>query len=443
VNAFLAQRASDEALTRKLARGNAAAFDELYRRYAARLALYGARLLGDRARGEDVAQIALMSAYQSIARGRTPERVRPWLYRIAQNAALEILSRPRERAATAELEQRADEPHDARVTGGELVAALRTLPDRQRRAYVLREVHGLRMTEIAEELGLTAPQVEQALFAARNKLAEVLAFGEALDCETVRALDGGGLDRTERRALRRHLRACEGCRGAVSAGGLSFGVFPFGFVTTLRQSAAGLFGGAAASVAKVGAVVVGAAIVGSVPVAAHALGHGHRKRATPPRIAALAAATVGANASPATLLGAFGNGQLLVRPLKDLFTAPSVGSPLSLARSSARTAPLGQTVRLTEPAPSEFPALDSGDAATSDETSPPPPDESGDTSSTDDSAPGDSSEPDTTTTDETPADPATTDPPPDTVPPDTAPSDTTPVDTTPPDTTPTDTTTTP
>jgi hypothetical protein len=40
------------------------------------------------------------------------------------------------------------------------------LPDRQRRVYVLRELHGLRIDETAAELGLTAAQVEQSLFAA-------------------------------------------------------------------------------------------------------------------------------------------------------------------------------------------------------------------------------------------------------------------------------------
>jgi uncharacterized membrane protein YgcG len=47
-----------------------------------------------------------------------------------------------------------------------LVAAFARWPDRQRRVYVLRELHGLRIDETAAELGLTAAQVEQSLFAA-------------------------------------------------------------------------------------------------------------------------------------------------------------------------------------------------------------------------------------------------------------------------------------
>lgn len=383
MNAFLAQRASDEALSRKLAAGDATAFDELYRRYAGRLGVYGARLVGDRARGEDVAQIALMNAYQAIARGSEPERVRPWLYRIAQNAALELLSRPGE-LAELDLGERAaapDEPHAAR---GELLAALRALPDRQRRAYVLRELRGLRVREIADRLELEPQQVEQALFAARNRLAEVLTFGEALDCETVRALDGGRLDRIERRALRRHLRACEECRGAVAVGGHKLGAAPWGLLSVLRQYATGLFGGATATVAKVGVVVFGAAIVGGVPVAAKAIGHSHDHGA-PARLVAVAAGTVGTKATPATLLGAFGNTQFLVaHPFRSLFSAPSLRLPLAaavttgLVRASARPAGASTAaIRISDPTPVELQPPDgsSGDSSGSSETaSPPPPD---------------------------------------------------------------------
>ena len=53
---LFAKRLSDEHLGSRLASGEAAAFDELYRRYAHRLAAYGSHLLGDAASGDDVAQ---------------------------------------------------------------------------------------------------------------------------------------------------------------------------------------------------------------------------------------------------------------------------------------------------------------------------------------------------------------------------------------------------
>jgi hypothetical protein len=119
------------------------------------------------------------------------------------------------------------------------VAALGDLPERQRAAYVLREVQGLRVSEIAEALELTVQQVEQALFAARNRLAEQLTFGRRLDCEAVRELRATALDRSARRALTSYLRACPGCRRSRAArvGALGFSL--------LRDAAAWIVGGGA------------------------------------------------------------------------------------------------------------------------------------------------------------------------------------------------------
>ena len=179
---FLLRRCSDEALGGRLASGEAAAFDELYRRYVHRLAAYGAHLLGDPAAGDDIAQSTLLKAYNALRAGSVPARVKPWLYRIAHNTAIDLVARRREIPA-AVLPEQASPPADQ--NGSALVAALAALPERQRGVYVLRELHGLRIDETAAELGLTTAQVEQSLFAARNRLAELLVFGDRLNCVTV------------------------------------------------------------------------------------------------------------------------------------------------------------------------------------------------------------------------------------------------------------------
>jgi RNA polymerase sigma factor (sigma-70 family) len=263
VSPLLLERLSDESLGSRLASGEAAAFDELYRRYVHRLAAYGAHLLGDGAAGDDVAQATLLKAYGALRAGRLPERVRPWLFRIAHNAAIDVVTRRRELPA-AELPDRpaADGAHAA----GALVAALSALPERQRHVYVLRELHGLRIDETAAELGMTAPQVEQALFAARNRMAEHLVFGDRLDCVAVRRLAAGPLDLDERRALKTHLRSCPECRHAVGARAPALTGSPFSPVHWLRNLG-GIATGGAPLAAKVGAVVATATIAAGVPVA--------------------------------------------------------------------------------------------------------------------------------------------------------------------------------
>jgi RNA polymerase sigma factor (sigma-70 family) len=286
---------SDERLSRRLATGEAAAFDELYRRYSHRLAAYASNLLGDRAAGEDVAQVALLNAYQALRRGQTPEQVRPWLYRIAHNEAVDMLGRRRELLQGIELEDR-PAPEDGSASRGALLNALAQLPDRQRRAYVLREVHGLRVAEIASELELAVPQVEQALFAARNRMAEELVFGDGLTCDAAQRLAEGPLAAIERRALRRHFRTCDRCRasGVRVAPGLSF--------DWLRAHLADLLiGGAAPASAKVGAVFAAGAVATGAAVGPGLVRHEPRPPHVEPAVT-VAAAT--APVAPAAMLAA-------------------------------------------------------------------------------------------------------------------------------------------
>jgi hypothetical protein len=139
--------------------------------------------------------------------------------------------------------------------------------------YVLREVHGLRIDETAAELGLSAAQVEQSLFAARNRLAEQLVFGDRLNCVTVQRLAAGPLDTSERRALKTHLRTCRECRQTMGLRGRALSVLPSGAgLEWLRGLGAGLLGGAPTA-AKVGAIFATATLVGGGTAAVERTNH--------------------------------------------------------------------------------------------------------------------------------------------------------------------------
>jgi RNA polymerase sigma factor (sigma-70 family) len=285
VSPLFFKRLTDEVLGSRLACGEAAAFDELYRRYANRLAAYGAHLLGDAGLGDDVAQATMLKAYGALREGRVPNKMKPWLFRIAHNVAIDLVVRRRE-LPSADLPE--SPAGDREPYAGTLIAALATLPDRQRRAYVLREVHGLRIDETAAELGLTTAQVEQALFAARNRLAEQLVFGDRLNCVTVQRLAAGPLDAEERRALKTHLRTCASCRQTLGVRGRALSVFPAGMsLDWLPRLGAGLLGGGAPAVAKVGAVVATATIAAGGTVAVETV-RSHAHRPVVPRVAAKA-----------------------------------------------------------------------------------------------------------------------------------------------------------
>lgn len=257
------ERRSDEELGSRLASGEAAAFDELYRRYAPRLRAYGTFLLGDAAAGEDVAHASLLKAYQALRLGQGPDRMKPWLYRIAHNAAIDTV-RARQPVTTSEAEPQVG-PDESTALRGSLVAALDALPERARTVFVLRELRGMRTREIAAELSITVSQVEQALFAARNKLAETLVFGVRIDCPTLRALAEGPLDHAEERVLRAHLRSCRPCRrelGRRRSGLLILPWLPLDRVWDLLSRRLGRH-----AVAKAAAIVGSGTIASGVAVA--------------------------------------------------------------------------------------------------------------------------------------------------------------------------------
>lgn len=164
---------SDERLVDLVRAGSDPAFEAIVERYGRALMRYVSRLLPPE-RAEDVVQQAFVKAYEAMHRDAAELNLRPWLYRIAHNGALNAL---RDRAlGHAELDERLDgveRPDQAleRTLGlRELVVAVRALPDRQRSAILLRELEGRTYEEIATALGVTDGAVRQLLNRARNSL---------------------------------------------------------------------------------------------------------------------------------------------------------------------------------------------------------------------------------------------------------------------------------
>src|SRR6476646_2485447 len=86
---------SDERLAGLAAGGHDRAFEVLVERYRRPLLRHVRRTLGARApdHAEDVVQAAFVNAWRSLRRGAEIRDVRPWLYRIATNGALNVLRR--------------------------------------------------------------------------------------------------------------------------------------------------------------------------------------------------------------------------------------------------------------------------------------------------------------------------------------------------------------
>lgn len=171
--------------------------------YRAELTGYAYRMLGSAFEAEDAVQETLIRAWRSLDRFEGRSALRSWLYRIATNVCLDMLSSRERRARPMDLgpaltadsalgpalpDGKWIEPvPDARVVpiGGDpaeatvlretirlaFVAALQHLPPRQRAVLILREVLQWQATEVAELLETSVASVNSALQRARATLA--------------------------------------------------------------------------------------------------------------------------------------------------------------------------------------------------------------------------------------------------------------------------------
>ena len=162
----------DRRLVALVREGYENAFEEIVRRYCKPLTRYAAAIVGSR--GEDVTQDAFSKALLALRRNDAEIELRPWLFRIVRNTALNDL---RDSPPTPELLAEAiaggESPAEAQERREELtdlMHRLRSLPEAQRAAIVMREMEGLSHEEIATALGVSGGAARQAIHRARRTL---------------------------------------------------------------------------------------------------------------------------------------------------------------------------------------------------------------------------------------------------------------------------------
>jgi RNA polymerase sigma factor (sigma-70 family) len=159
------------------ARQPAEATRDLYERYGRQIFAYCVVQLRNREDAEDAVQTTFLNAFRGLESGIVPELESAWLYKIAQNVCL-TRRRSWSRRRSVESPENFDTVQELigspmRDTDdfSELTDALRTLPEQQRRAILLREWQGLTYKEIATEMQLSQAAVETLIFRARRSLA--------------------------------------------------------------------------------------------------------------------------------------------------------------------------------------------------------------------------------------------------------------------------------
>jgi len=177
-------RTADLELARRCQKGDAAAFEELYRQHAGRLYNLAFRMAGSAQEADDLLQDVFLHAHCKLGSFRGDSSLGTWLYRLAMNHCLDYL-RGRQvkmgRATDSLDADGVDEPAapapavPAAISRMDLERAIGRLPEGCRAAFLLHDVEGFEHHEVARILGVSQGTSKSQVHKARMKLRAMLS----------------------------------------------------------------------------------------------------------------------------------------------------------------------------------------------------------------------------------------------------------------------------
>jgi RNA polymerase sigma-70 factor (ECF subfamily) len=180
----MALASSDEdRLVLRAQAGDAAAFDELLRRYERPLFRHVYRMMRDEDASYDVLQDTYIAILRSIRKLRSRASFRPWAYGVATRTCLKALSRRRRRAvavpqpSTPDLRPLPDSLASAREDAERLLEQIVLLSPRVRTVILLHFIEELTLREVAAALEISIGTVKSRLAAGLAKLRQTQETG--------------------------------------------------------------------------------------------------------------------------------------------------------------------------------------------------------------------------------------------------------------------------
>ena len=183
------ERAHESQAISRAQQGDPIAFEWLYNRHKRRVYSLCVRMVGNRAKAEELTQDTFLQVYRRIKTFRGDSAFSTWLHRIAVNVVLMTLRRERARVSEISLEAKSDSDDNsgldnfpaapAQGLSGwadriNLERAVRQLPPGYGIIFLLHDVEGYQHDEIAEILGCSVGNTKSQLHKARVKLRKYL-----------------------------------------------------------------------------------------------------------------------------------------------------------------------------------------------------------------------------------------------------------------------------
>lgn len=198
----------EKELLRRARRGDQSAFEALVDRWQKPVYHHVLRMTNDPEDAADVTQEVFLRLWRALPSFRGESALSTWLYRLTDNAAIDLLRREKKRRGTLSLDDddvpallpadpgpSPQEQAERSETRRQVAEGLARLSEEHRRVLILRELDGLSYQEIAAILRLNPGTVKSRIARARMALADILAgtFSPAPASNDQKGGDGHGL----------------------------------------------------------------------------------------------------------------------------------------------------------------------------------------------------------------------------------------------------------
>ena len=182
---------SEQQLIERAKNGDTKAFEELMKRTQTNIYNLGLRLLGNKEDAADLMQETYIKAYENLDRFEGRSSFSTWLYRIATNNALMKLRKEKNKKVSIdELKKFGDKSYKIEISDWSenpssyfksaelkevLQKAIDSLPPKYKSVFILHDVEGLPLAEVAQILSLSVPAVKTRVHRSRMYLREKIS----------------------------------------------------------------------------------------------------------------------------------------------------------------------------------------------------------------------------------------------------------------------------
>jgi RNA polymerase sigma factor (sigma-70 family) len=185
---YLSHPTTEIELIAQLQQGNEAAFKQVFEAHQDRIYNTILYMIQSAEEAKDLTQEVFVDVFLSIENFKAQSKLSTWIYRIAINKALnhQRFKKAKKRLGAvlsifnlSPVDDTPDFVHPSillenKELSASLYKAINELPEKQKTAFVLRQLEDLSYAEIAEVMQTTTPSVESLLFRAKQNLQKIL-----------------------------------------------------------------------------------------------------------------------------------------------------------------------------------------------------------------------------------------------------------------------------